>query len=200
MTRLNLLPWRDLRRQAVNRQVRNLAIFTAVLMAAVVYSAYLFMEGRIDHQNSRNTYLDSEIKKVEKELKEINNIKRRRDALIARMRVIERLQADRVRMVKIFDGLATQLPSGMYLSLFSIKGNNITLKGSADSNGTVSKFMRLIESSDQFLTPNLNIINVKAQGGLRVSNFTLRVRLKPIKKPVPAQPKKTAAKQRGGGK
>ena len=77
-------------------------------------------------------------------------------------------------MVKLFDGLARNLPKGMYLTLFEIKGNKITLQGSADSNGTISKFMRLIEGSEYFTTPNLNVINIKDNKGLRASNFTLK--------------------------
>jgi type IV pilus assembly protein PilN len=90
------------------------------------------------------------------------------------MEVIQKLQSDRTRMVKLFDGLARNLPKGMYLTLFEIKGNKITLEGSADSNGTISKFMRLIEGSSYFTTPNLNVINIKDNKGLRASNFTLK--------------------------
>jgi type IV pilus assembly protein PilN len=196
MTRLNLLPWRDQRRADLNRQVRNFAIGVALVMAGIVFWGYTYMNGQIDFQKERNAYLNTEIKKLDKELKEIKNIRKRRAALIARMEVIQKLQSDRTRMVKVFDGLAKNLPTGMYLTLFQIKGSNVTVKGTADSNGTVSKFMRLVESSDEFGTPNLNIIQVKNSGGLRVSNFTLKVRLKPQKKKTTAQ----ASKQNGGTK
>ena len=174
MAHLNLLPWRELRRKELNDQVRNIAIGVAILMAGVVYWAYLFMGGLIEDQDQRNRFLEAEIKKVEQELKEVNKVKKQKAQLIARMEVIQKLQSDRTRMVKLFDGLARNLPKGMYLNLFEIKGNKITLQGSADSNGTISKFMRLIEGSEYFTTPNLNVINIKNDKGLRVSNFTLK--------------------------
>ncbi len=194
MSKLNLLPWRELRRKEIDTQVRNIAIGVAVLMAIVVYWGYLYMNGRIEEQDRRNTYLGEQIKKVEKELQEVNKVRKKKADLISRMEVIQRLQSDRTRMVKLFDGLAKNLPKGMYLTLFEIKGKSITLKGAADSNGTISKFMRSIEAADIFSTPNLNVINIKNSRGLRVSNFTLKFNFtKARKKPKPDEKKVTAS-------
>ena len=174
MAHLNLLPWRELRRKELDSQVRNIAIGVALLMAAAVGWAYLYMSDLIDEQKQRNSFLKLEIAKVEKELQEVNEVKKKKAELLSRMEVIQKLQSDRTKMVKLFDGLARNLPKGMYLNLFQTKGTKITLKGAADSNGTISKFMRLIESSEYFTTPNLNVITIKNDKGLRVSNFTLK--------------------------
>ena len=193
MAQLNLLPWRELRRKEIDTQVRNIAIGVALLMAAAVFWGYWYMTGLIKEQNQRNTYLEQQIKNVEKELKEVNKVKKKKAELISRMEVIQKLQSDRTRMVKLFDGLAKNLPKGMYLTLFEIKGNKITLKGSADSNGTISKFMRLIEAAENFTTPNLNVINIKNDKGIRVSNFTLKFNFTKAKKKAKPDEKKASA-------
>jgi type IV pilus assembly protein PilN len=202
MAHLNLLPWRELRRKELDRQVRNIGIGVALLMAALVGWAYLYMTNQIEEQNQRNTFLDQEIKKVEKELQEVNKVRKKKAQLLSRMEVIQKLQSDRTRMVKLFDGLARNLPKGMHLTLFEIKGSKITLQGAADSNGTVSKFMRLIEGSEYFTTPNLNVINIKNDKGLRVSNFTLKFSfIKAKKKPETEEASnsgKSTAKKKGG--
>ncbi|NOY16771.1 MAG: pilus assembly protein PilN [Gammaproteobacteria bacterium] len=198
MSQLNLLPWRELRRKEIDTQIRNVAIGVALLMGIVVYWGYLYMNGLLEEQGQRNSYLEQQIKKVEKELQEVNRVKKRKADLISRMEVIQKLQSDRTRMVKLFDGLAKNLPKGMYLTLFEIRGNKITLKGSADSNGTISKFMRLIEASDIFTTPNLNVINIKNDKGLRVSNFTLKFKFTKAKKKPGKMAASTQARPGGG--
>jgi hypothetical protein len=59
--------------------------------------------------------------------------------------------------------------------------------------------MSQIEKSDEFTTPNLNIISVKNSGGIRVSNFTIKVRMKDKKKEE-AEAKKTASNKRSNKK
>lgn len=174
MAQLNLLPWRELRRKKLDRQVINIGIGVAIIAAGLVYLGYYIMNQRIDEQIQRNNFIQAEIKKVEKQLKEVNKIRKLRADLIARMDVIQKLQSDRTRMVKLFDGLAKNLPKGMHLSLFEIKGNKISIKGSADSNGTISKFMRLVEGSEYFTIPDLNVINITDKKGVRTSNFTMK--------------------------
>ena len=107
MAQLNLLPWRELRRKEINRQVTNIAVGVAILMAGLVYWGHLFMNGLIEEQDQRNSYLEQEIKKVELELKEVNKVKKLKSQLLSRMEVIQKLQSDRTRMVKLFDGYSS---------------------------------------------------------------------------------------------
>jgi type IV pilus assembly protein PilN len=197
MTRLNLLPWRELRRKQLDRQIINIAFGIALIACGLVYLGYHIMNQNIEEQLARNAFIEKEIKKVEKELKEVNRVKKLKADLIARMEVIQKLQSDRTRMVKLFDGLAKNLPKGMYLSLFEIKGSKITLNGSADSNGTISKFMRLIEGSEYFTTPDLNVINIRDTKGARQSNFTMKFDFKREK---PDADDEGSAKNKKGGK
>ena len=55
------------------------------------------------------------------------------------------------------------------------KGKLINIQGTAQSNARVSALMRNLESSNWFVDPVLEVINVKSKGGDRVSEFNLRV-------------------------
>jgi type IV pilus assembly protein PilN len=207
-TRLNLLPWREMRRKEQDRQLLTLAAGAWVLMGLVVFYAHLHVTGLIEDQNRRNDYLKGEIAKVEKEIKEIKELKKQREALVARMNVIYQLQGDRTQIVHVFDDLVRKLPEGVYFTTFNEKGKTLTLDGVAQSNARVSALMRNLDSSDWFADPNLVVINVKQQGNDRVSTFKLQVKetsktaeqqgdegiknATPGKKPAPLKPRPAA--------
>ena len=189
MTRINLLPWREIRRRQQDRRFLSGSIGAWLLMGVAVFYAHWHVTGLIEHQNDRNAYLQKEIEVVNKKIKEIEDIRRRREALIARMEVIQQLQRDRAQVVHVFDDLVRKLPKGIYFTGLNKKGKKMTLDGFAQSNARVSALMQNLDSSDWFGNPGLDVINVTPQGGSRVSKFTLRVNQTAKKKPEADQDK-----------
>ncbi len=174
-TRINLLPWREMRRKEQDRQLLSIGVGAWILMGLVIFYAHLHMSGLIENQQKRNDFLNTEIKKVEEEIKEIKELQAARNALLARMRVIQQLQLDRTQVVHLFDELVRKTPEGVYLMTLKQAGQTLTLTGAAQSNARVSAFMRNLDASDWYTKPELDVINVKTKGGERVSEFTLRV-------------------------
>lgn len=175
-TRLNLLPWREMRRKEQDRQLLTLAIGAWILTGLIVFYGHLHVSGLIDDQDRRNEFLSQEIAKVDKEIKEIKELKKQRQALIARMNVIYELQGDRTQIVHVFDDLVRKLPEGVYFKALKQKGRTFDISGVAQSNARVSALMRNLDSSAWFSDPNLNVIKVKEEGTDRVSEFTLKVK------------------------
>lgn len=178
MTRLNLLPWRDLRRKEQDRQLLSIAVGVWILMGLIIFYAHLHVSGLIENQQKRNEFLDKETKKLDEEIKEIRELQAARSALLARMRVIQQLQLDRTQVVHLFDDLVRKMPEGVYLTTLKQAGPVITLTGNAQSNARVSALMRNLDASDWYTKPELDVINVKTKGNDRVSEFTLRVNQK----------------------
>lgn len=175
-TRVNLLPWRELRQKEQAAQVLRLALFAFLLMGMVILFAYMRVSSMVDNQARRNDFLNQEIAKVDQQIKKIRDIKKQREALIARMQVIEQLQAHRTQMVHLFDDLAREVPEGVYLTSMKQSGTSFVLNGVAQSNARVSTFMRRLDASNWFANPDLDVINVvPAKSGDRLSEFVLRV-------------------------
>ncbi|MEK7207726.1 MAG: PilN domain-containing protein [Pseudomonadota bacterium] len=175
-TRINLLPWREMQRKEQDRQLLTIAVGAWILMGVIIFYAHMHVSGLIENQNKRNEFLNQEIAVVDKEIKEIAELKKQRADLIARMNVIYQLQGDRSRVVHVFDEFARRLPDGVYLTSLRHIGPMTTLQGTAQSNARVSALMRNLASSDWFAEPELEVVNVRAQGGDRVSVFSMRVK------------------------
>lgn len=175
-TRVNLLPWREMRRKEQDRQLLTIAVGAWILMGVVIFYAHVHVSALIENQNKRNEFLSKEIAKVEQEIKEIAELKKQRADLIARMNVIYQLQGDRTQVVHMFDELARKLPDGIYFTSLKHSGSSIALQGVAQSNARVSALMRNLASSDWFAEPELEVITVSAKGSDRVSNFSLKVK------------------------
>ncbi|HMM77991.1 MAG TPA: PilN domain-containing protein [Gammaproteobacteria bacterium] len=175
MARINLLPWRaELRKQRRNEYLAIVGAFAA--LAVLVWGGVHFhFKERIEFQNERNDYLRREIASLDKKIKEIQELEKEKERLIARMKAIETLQSSRPIIVHIFDELVTSLPEGVYLKEVSQTGTAITLKGVAESNARVSSFMRNIEKSQWLKDPKLEIIQSADESGRRIANFTLRM-------------------------
>lgn len=176
MMRLNLLPWREMRRREQDRQLLTIAIGAWLLMGVIVFYAHVHVSTLIENQGKRNEFLNKEIAKLEEEIKEITDLKKQRQDLLARMNVIYQLQRDRTRVVRTFDELVRKLPQGVYLTSMKNTGTSIVLNGAAQSNARVSALMRNLAASEWFADPELDVVQVRQRGTDRVSEFTLRVK------------------------
>src|SRR5215472_64182 len=186
MVRINLLPHREQKRQARQRQFVSLVVGLAVLGLAVVGLGHVVIAQRIDNQNSRNTLLKGEIAKLDEQIKEIDRLRDQTQALLARKQVVETLQANRTEAVHLLDQLVRQLPDGIYLKSVKQSGTRVTLAGYAQSNARVSTLMRNIESSPWLSQPELVEIKSVGLDKQKVNEFQLVVQMKRVA-PVPDQ-------------
>jgi type IV pilus assembly protein PilN len=175
MTKINLLDWRAQRREQIKQ--RFIAMMgVAVAAAALIFGVtYLTMKNAIDLQNDRNNYLKQQIAEVDQKIKEIQELEKVKNNLLARMRVIEELQASRSATVHFFDELVNTLPEGVTLTSIKQAGTLVTVEGAAESNGRVSTYMKNLEASAWFDDPKLVVIKTTESGSSRRSDFTLQV-------------------------
>src|SRR5437867_5627561 len=178
MVRINLLPHREQKRLARQRQFISLAVGLAVLGIAVVGLVHVIIAARIDNQINRNTLLKTEIAKLDAQIKEIDKLQEQTQALLARKQVVETLQSNRTEAVHLLDQLVRQLPDGVYLRSVKQAGSKVTLVGYAQSNARVSTLMRNVESSPWLTGPELVEIKSVALDRQKVNEFTLNVQLK----------------------
>ena len=189
MPHINLLPWREELRKRRNQEFGILAFVAVALMAGVVAGVQWYFQQHIDFQNERNAFLEQQIAALNKKIKEIEDLDRERERLLARMRIIQQLQSSRPEIVHVVDTIVQTLPEGVFYTAISQKGTAFNMIGVAQSNARVSSLMRALEASEWFENPNLveikSIVQPTAAGtrptsaateaDIKLSNFNLNV-------------------------
>jgi type IV pilus assembly protein PilN len=173
--RINLLPHREEKRKARRNQFYALAGLMAVLALALWLLGFTILNGYIGAQDAKNAFLKKEIAALDKEIDEIKKLKEQTDALLARKQVIESLQANRAEMVHLFNELARQVPSGIYVRSVKQTGRKIALNGYSQSSARVSALMRNLAESPLLEKPDLVEIKAVTVDKRRLSEFTLNV-------------------------
>ncbi|GGY78754.1 pilus assembly protein PilN [Cellvibrio zantedeschiae] len=175
MAKINLLPWREAYRKEKKEQ------FLAVIGGVVLMSgliAYLWIssvESSIENQQARNHLLDTEIAALEKQVKEIANLKKVRDDLLARIKIIQDLQGTRPLIVRYFDDFARSIPDGVFITTMSKQGATVSIEGVAESYNRVATFMRNLDTSDWFAGANLTSVIAAPSEGEQAQSFKITV-------------------------
>jgi type IV pilus assembly protein PilN len=173
--RINLLDWRRERREQRKREFTRLLALGFVGGAGFVVLALSVVNTQLGRQNTRNDYLRTQIQEMDKRIAEIKNLEELKAKTLARMQVIEGLQASRSNMVHFFDQLVETLPDGVHLRALKDSGSSVKLDGLAESNARISSYMKSLDGSAWFANPRLVVIKTTDSGQRRTASFQLEV-------------------------
>ncbi|WP_419811904.1 PilN domain-containing protein [Bacterioplanoides sp.] len=161
MANINLLPWREERREQRNKDYHTALVAVALCAGFLLYLVYGYYQDETAGQNARNAYLEKETEVLEAKIAEIRTLQDTRQDLIERMELIQALQGNRPVIVRVFDELARSVPDDLYFTNLVVKGEQVSVSGVAKSNNRVSAVMRNLDQSDWFTNPVL--VKVEAQ-------------------------------------
>lgn len=183
MILINLLPHREAARKQ-RRDLFNVSLGASALLGGLIAGGiFLWFQAQISLQQGKNNVLTSEIKVLERQIKDIATLEAEIAGLRARQQAVEDLQADRNQPVYLLTELVKQLPDGVYIGSMRQENQVVTLQGVAQSNERVSELLRnLANNTPWFSKPELveivaGSVALTSREQRRVSNFTIRVRL-----------------------
>ena len=167
MPTINLRPWREELRAERQKQFISVLVGVLIIAGGLVFLWKSNVDSGIEFQNSRNAYMQSSMKELDKKIAEIKKLKSQKKTLLDRMKVIQDLQGTRPVIVRVFDELVRTLPDGLHYDSLTRKGDQLSIKGLAESNNRISGLMRNFETSDWFSSPNLtDVSSVKGNDSL----------------------------------
>ena len=183
MILINLLPHREAARKR-RRETFQATMLASVLVGLVIAGAiYWWFQMKIEEQQGKNQFLQSEIKILEGQIKEIATIEEEIAALRARQKAVEDLQSDRNLPVHLLSELVQQLPDGVYITTLKQTNQTVAMQGMAQSNERVSEMLRNLSNNTPWLSKPELVEIVAANVALtprdqrRVSAFNLRFQL-----------------------
>lgn len=183
MILINLLPHREAARKRRREAFYAGLGASAVAGVAIAGVIWLWYGAQISSQQDRNRLLQTEITKLEAQIKDIATLQAEIAALRARQQAVEDLQADRNMPVHLLNELARLLPDGVFLTNMKQTNDTVAISGTAQSNERVSELLRNLAGGSQWMTrPELieiiaGKVTLAPKDDRRVSNFKMTVKL-----------------------
>ncbi|CAM4501763.1 MAG: hypothetical protein LEGION0403_FIIPPAGN_01837 [Legionella sp.] len=181
MVQINLLPWREHKRQQEKKAFIRRLIFGCVLALLTTVSVNYHVVNLTTNQHIRNEMLRQELSVCEGAINELKILQQTRARLLSQISAVHQLLSRRMLIVHLFDELTWVVPTGIYLRKIEEKDNVISLLGYAKSNIYVSWVLQNMEHNEWIQRPILQVVKQVEDKQQSISNrFKLTFILEPI--------------------
>lgn len=178
---INLLPWREVRRQHRNRRFRISMLLAAVIGFGAGYAVFWYYGQQLNAQRERLDYIKQQSAALDSKLARVDQYEVRIATLLQRLAVLQALKSRRSVTVEVLNALAASLQDDVYYSSLERQGLSLTLSAVALSDSGVSNQLRALGSAAVFAEPHFSALQVIPEG----QRFTLTVSQRmPVSQPV----------------
>lgn len=175
MIRINLIPYRDARRQ--QQIMQHITIFMAVIIMAVllVMAVHATASLQLSDLKEETIQLQQQNAELKKKIGKIENLASLRADVERKLDIVDRLQEGRFRSLKTLHAIAQLIPENVWIKTIKDNGESIELSGLGESNKAVANFMRKLDRSPLFAKIQLLVISRVTVDGLPVRTFSLNM-------------------------
>jgi type IV pilus assembly protein PilN len=201
MIRMNLLPVREARRKASQRQqVALLGGAVGIGLVAVV-GLHMMMQARISSAREEISRTERELTKLQETLGDVEDFRKKKEDIQRKLGVISDLQRSRNEPVKILDEIATRIPERVWLTSLTVKSGTVDMAGFGLDNEVIAAFMTSLEESPYLTSLELLETQLEDKKALKLNRFKIRARQSSGMKVADAGGDgKNKAKRKGRGK
>ena len=180
MIRINLLP---IGRRPVEEKIRKeISVFFLLIGFSLAVMAYFHIDHtrEIKQITAEKKTIQKDINRYQERQKQLDAMKKKRELMKQKLKVIENLRRNRDLPVRVLDELAVRIPSDkMWIRTLDQKGNILTLTGVARGNETIAQFMEELAKSpyiDAGAVVLKQSVQVKIEG-YKLKSFNLSARI-----------------------
>jgi type IV pilus assembly protein PilN len=150
MIRINLLPVRELKKQALLRQ--QLYLFCAVIVVVLLGVGLVWMMDMraVAKLEAQKAALRVELERLKPLVEQVNALEQRETFLNSRIETIQRLRSNQRGPVHVLDELSRNLPEQAWLETIDEGGGVYKVAGYALTNFAVADLLRNLQRSREF--------------------------------------------------
>ncbi|CSE18660.1 putative fimbrial assembly protein PilN [Vibrio cholerae] len=147
--KVNLLPWRDARREAHKRRFLGLVTLGVLLAVLMQFAAGEYLGGQMALQQERIGYLQQHIFSLDQQIAKLKIAEEEHKALLTRLTVVEQLQQKRNKTTEFMNQMPNLIPEGVYVDKIKMNGHQIEITGISDSTARLATMLDNLEKSDK---------------------------------------------------
>ena len=174
--KINLVPWREIRRIRKNEQFRRALILVTVLSAGLVGGAYIYEKGKLNHQKAINDDVKNRISILDADIVKITALENEQRALLDKVAIINDLHGNRATLVRFVEYLARTSAGLVYFERVTLSGEMLTLTGVSRSSADVSRFSQSISADAQSVLDDVMVVGLQDTPNGAV-NFVISAKL-----------------------
>lgn len=162
MTTVNLLPWREQRRQfAQQRLVRSvwLVLLTSLLL---VWGGHRLLTDQLQRQQQRNAFLQRHLNELNERQQSQQTVLEQRDRLALQLARLQWIYRNPASLVELLETLVQSVPERLYLTSLTQHNDLIELTGRVDAAANLTPLLRRLGESD--LIDDASLINIETDG------------------------------------
>lgn len=175
MIRINLIPYREARRQ--KQVLQHIGNFVGVLAFAIalVTGVHMLSSTQLADLQKETAQLTAQNKVLKEKIGKIEHLDALRADVVRKLEIVDKLQEGRFHSLITLHEIARLIPRNVWLKSIQDKTTDIELVGQAESNKAVANFMRALDGSPVFTNVRLLAINRIDVNGMPVRQFSINL-------------------------
>ncbi|WP_075878679.1 PilN domain-containing protein [Vreelandella massiliensis] len=171
---INLLPWREERRQRQTRRFHILLVAMLVLGTALGFVVARLYQAELETQRERNRYITAQIQELEADISEVRGYEEDAVELSNQLELFQTLQNERIKTVRVFNEIAQSVANGVIYQRLSRSGDTLSATAEAGSDRQVSEQLRRIEQMPGLGVAQFTELESDSDSARRVFRFEVK--------------------------
>ncbi len=177
MIRINLLPVRAAKKKESVRFQFTVAGLVTFLALAASLAVYFTARSEASVAAEQISSGKEELVQLKKKIGELSKIKKQKEVVEEKLRIIKNLEAARTGPVILFRIIEQSRPSKVWLKSITDKSNVVSIAGYAENDEDMAEFMRRLAKFPQVKNVELDVAKraVEKETKTDVVNFVLKL-------------------------